>query len=195
MMTQIYARKRDERKTEDLERAGYARKTVNFQGQIVRGDPRANASDAQLLRKGIRGQTLPLGGCGRFLILRDCDHANKCLTCPSWLTSTEDLPGLRAFYSEAIHVKQRALEADNTIVLQNQNKIIPLLTIRINSLEEVSRDDSYSTDELISQLQIDLVAAQAGQEEAYEAGFIRAAKFLERKIDELKVRIAGLEES
>ncbi len=129
------------------------------------------------------------------MLLGDCDHANKCLTCPSWLTSTEDLPGLKAFYGETIHLKQRALEVNNSIVLQNQDKIIPLLSIRINSLEGEGVNDPFSIDELLSQLRIDLAEAEAGQEEAQEAGFIQAIKFLERRITELKVRIAELEES
>ncbi len=195
MMTQIYAQKRDEQVAEDLERARRKRKTVDYQGQIVHGDSRANAPNVQLLRKGIRGQTLPLGGCGRLLLLGDCDHANKCLTCPSWLTSTEDLPGLKAFYGKAIHLKQRALEVNNSIVLQNQDKIIPLLSIRINSLEAEGVNDPFSIDELLSQLRIDLAEAEAGREEAQEAGFIRAVKYLERRISELKGRIAGLEEA
>jgi len=194
-MTQIYARKRDEQVAEDLERAGRKRKTVDYQGQIVRGDSRANAPGAQLLRKGIRGQTLPLGGCGRLFLLGDCEHANKCLTCPSWLTSTEDLPGLKAFYGKAIRLKQRALEVNNSIVLQNQDKIIPLLSIRINSLQAQGDNDPLSTDELLSQLRIDLARAEAGQEEAQEAGFIQAVKYLGSRIVELKARIASLEEA
>jgi integrase/recombinase XerD len=195
MMTQIYAQKRDEQVAEDLERARRKHKTVDYQGKIVHGDSRANAPNVQLLRKGIRGQTLPLGGCGRLLLLGDCDHANKCLTCPSWLTSAEDLPGLKAFYGKAIHLKQRALEVNNSIVLQNQNKIIPLLSIRINSLEAEGVNDPFSIDELLSQLRIDLAEAEAGREEAQEAGFIRAVKYLEHRVAELKVRIAGLEEA
>ena len=61
-MTQVYARIRTERQREELERVGRRRKTVNYLGQVVRGDARANDPDAQLLRKGIRGQTLPVGG-------------------------------------------------------------------------------------------------------------------------------------
>jgi integrase len=61
-MTQIYARARDSTKREQLERASRKRKTVNYQGQIVRGDARANDPDVQLVRKGIYGQTLAVGG-------------------------------------------------------------------------------------------------------------------------------------
>lgn len=128
-MTQVYARKREEQISDEVERAGRTRKTVNYQGQTVRGDMRANAPDVQLLRKGILGQTLPVGGCGRLIVLGDCEHANKCLTCPSWLTSTEDLPRLKVFHSKAIRLKQRAIEVGNSPILQNQDKIIPLLSI------------------------------------------------------------------
>jgi len=61
-MTQVYARKRAEKQRDELERLTRRRKTVNYLGQVVTGDARANDPDAQLLRKGIRGQTLPVGG-------------------------------------------------------------------------------------------------------------------------------------
>ena len=61
-MTQVYARKRTEKQRDELERLARRRKTVNYLGQTVTGDARANDPDAQLLRKGIRGQTLAVGG-------------------------------------------------------------------------------------------------------------------------------------
>lgn len=61
-MTQVYASVRGARLREVLERVFFKRRTVNYRGQIVKGDERANDPDAQLLRKGIRGQTLPVGG-------------------------------------------------------------------------------------------------------------------------------------
>jgi len=192
-MTQVYANKRNEQVTEDIERAGHRRKTVNYQGEIVRGDTRANASNVQILRRGIRGQTLPIGGCGRLIIRGNCEHANKCLSCPSWLTSTEDIPGLKAFYGKAVRLKHQANEVGNSIVVQNQDKIIPLLAIRINGLEKMSIEASLSIDELLSQLQNDLLAAEAGREEACEIGLIQAAKRIECKIDELKARITKLD--
>src|SRR6266700_6824431 len=94
MMTQVYARVRDKKMRADLERVACMRKTVNAQGQTVKGDSRANDPEAQLVRRGIRGQTLPVGGCGRLIVLGECSHANKCLTCSMWLTATDDLPNL-----------------------------------------------------------------------------------------------------
>ena len=62
IMTQVYARKRIQKQREELERVARRRKTVNYLGQVVTGDARANDPELQLLRRGIRGQTLPVGG-------------------------------------------------------------------------------------------------------------------------------------
>jgi len=61
-MTQVYARIRDKKLRRDLERVARKRKTVNYQGNAVKGDPRANDPEAQITRNGVRGQTLPVGG-------------------------------------------------------------------------------------------------------------------------------------
>ena len=88
-----------------------------------------------MTRKGMRGQTLPVGGSGRLVVLGECAHANKCLTCPMWLTSTEDLPELKSFYERAVRLKQRAIEKDNQFVVEHQDRILAGLSIRISSLE------------------------------------------------------------
>lgn len=192
-MTQVYARVRDQKLRTDLERVARKRKTVDYQGQTVKGDPRANDPEVQMARKGVRGQTLPVGGCGRLVVLGDCTHANKCLTCPMWLTSTDDVPALKSFYDRAIHLKQHALEKGNQIVVQQQDRIIPTLALRIKSLEETSMDGSLCIDEVLSQVRLDLAEAEDGLEEAQSAGLVLAARHLERAIVEMKRHIAALE--
>ena len=194
-MTQVYARKRESEIREEFERAMRKRKTVNYQGRIVTGDSRANELDVQMLRKGIRGQTLPLGGCGRILLLGNCDHANVCLTCQFWLTSTEDLPGLRAFYRKALYLKQRASEVGNPVVLGNQEKIIPILALRIKSLEDEGHDNVNSIENLIIQLRAELVEAEVGRDEMQDAGRLFTVRLIDRKVAELRARIAELEEA
>ena len=194
-MTQRYAQKRAAKLRAELERASRKRKTVNAVGQVVAGDPRANDPDAQLVRKGIRGQTLPVGGCGRLIVLGGCPHANTCVTCTYWLTSTDDLPALKSFYQRAVRLKQRATGVGNQLVIEQQDRIIPSLSVRIRSLEDPSSDGGLSVDELLSQLRCDLVEAESGREEAREAGLPLAAKHLERAITELKMRLAALEET
>lgn len=135
-----------------------------------------------------------MGGCSRLVVLGDCSHANKCLTCPMWLTSTDDLPALKSFYERAIRLKQRATAVGNQVVINQQDHIIPLLAVRIKSLEATEMDGSLCVDDVLASLRADLAEAESGLEEAREAGLILAAKHLERAISEIKARILALEE-
>lgn len=193
-MTQYYAQKRLQTIRAELQRIGLKHKTINFQGLVVKGDVGANGVEPQLLRKGIRGQTLPVGGCGRPVVSGPCDHENKCLTCVFWLTSTEDLPTLKAFLDRAIRLRQRAAAAGSQIVVANQDRIIPLLQLRVASLEAPGRtDEMISVNDLLRQLKRELAELEEGLEEAYEAQLVIAVKQLERRISELKIQIAALE--
>ncbi|MGZ3646363.1 MAG: tyrosine-type recombinase/integrase [Ktedonobacteraceae bacterium] len=193
-MTQRYARVKNKKLRADLMRVQLKRKTVNSQGNVIKGDPRANDPEVQMTRKGMRGQTLPIGGCGRLVVLGECAHANKCLTCPMWLTSTEDLPELKSFYERAVRLKQRAIEKDNQFVVEHQDRILAGLSIRISSLERSEMDGTLVVDEVLGQLQTDLAEAENALEEVRENGLIPTAKYLERTITDLKARIAALEE-
>lgn len=191
-MTQVYARMRATKVREALERAALSRKTVNAQGETVKGDARANDPDVQLIRKGIRGQTLPIGGCGRLVVLGECNYANKCVTCPMWLTSTDDLPALKSFYERAVRLKRRATEVGNQAVVQQQEHILMNLTVRLKSLEEPEGESMLSLDEMLAQLRTDLAEAESGLEEARAAGLLLAAKHLERVMSEIRARLAAL---
>lgn len=194
-MTERYAHKRATQVRAELERVYRKRKTVDYQGNAVKGDPRANDPEIQMTRKGVRGQTLPVGGCGRLVVLGDCSYANKCLTCPMWLTSTDDLPKLKSFYERAIRLKQRATEVGNQYVIEQQEHIIANLAVRINSLENTQTDETLCVDDVLTQLRLDLAEAESALEEVRENGLVPAAKYLERTIIDLKSRIAALEET
>jgi integrase/recombinase XerD len=193
-MTERYAHKRAAQVRAELERTYRRRKTVDAQGNIVKGDARANDPEVQMTRKGIRGQTLPIGGCGRLVVLGECSHANKCLTCPMWLTSTDDLPKLKSFYDRALRLKQRATLADNQFVVEQQERIIATLSVRIKSLEVTEMDGTLCVDDLLGQLRRDLIEAESALEEVHENGLVPAAKYLERTIADLKARLVTLEE-
>lgn len=49
-----------------------------------------------------------------------------------WLASTDDLPALKSFYERALHLKQRAMETGNRFVIEQQERIIATLAVRIN---------------------------------------------------------------
>ena len=193
-MTERYAHKRAAQVRAELERTYRRRKTVDAQGNIVKGDARANDPEVQMTRKGIRGQTLPIGGCGRLVVLGECSHANKCLTCPMWLTSTDDLPKLKSFYDRALRLKQRATLADSQFVVEQQERIIATLSVRIKSLEVTEMDGTLCVDDLLGQLRRDLIEAESALEEVHENGLVPAAKYLERTIADLKARLVTLEE-
>jgi integrase len=195
IMTQVYARIKDKKMRADLERAAHRRKTVDYQGNAVKGDSRANDPQVQMTRKGVRGQTLPVGGCGRLVVLGECSHANKCLICPMWLTSTDDLPKLKSFYERAVRLKHQATDKGNQFVVDQQAHIIASLAIRIKSLEETAMNGTLAIDEVLGQLQADLTEAESALEEVRENGLIPAAKYLEQAIADLKARIAALEEA
>ena len=111
-----------------------------------------------------------------------------------WLTSTEDLPKLKSFYERAVRLKQRASDVGNHFVIEQQERIIANLAVRIESLEATEMDGKLVVDEVLGQLQTDLVEAECALEEVRENGLIPAAKYLERTIVDLKARIAALEE-
>ncbi len=190
-MTERYAYKRAAQVRAELERIYRRRKTVDAEGKALKGDARANAPEVQMTRKGMRGQTLPVGGCGRLVVLGECSHANKCLTCPMWLTSTDDLPALHSFYERAVRLKQRAIDKGN---IEQQERIIATLAVRIKSLEATEMGGMLCVDDLLAQLRSELIEAETGLEEVREAGLVLAAKQLKRSITELKTRLAALEE-
>jgi prefoldin subunit 5 len=92
-----------------------------------------------------------------------------------------------------VRLKQRATELGNHLVIEQQDRVIPGLALRIKSLEDSSTDAGLSVDELLSQLHSDLAEAESGLEEAREVGLPLAAKHLERAIADLKMRITALE--
>lgn len=194
-MTQRYARKRAAKVREELARVHRKHKTVNAQGELIKGDAQANDPDVQMIRKGVRGQTLAVGGCGRLVVLGECNYANKCLTCPMWLTSTDDLPALKSFHGRSLRLLQRATNIGNQVVVQQQKQIISNLDVRITSLEASDEGSTPGYDELLAGLRTELLETTSGLEEAREAGLLLAAKHLERIITDLKARIAALEET
>ena len=192
--TQIYAYKKGDTLREELERVA-RKKTVNHMGEVVPKDVQVNNPLIQITRKGIRGQTLPIGGCGRPVISGDCEHANKCLDCIYWLTSTEDLPRLKAFYNRANQLWQKAVESGNQIVVKNQEHIIPLLALRIAKLEDTSMDGSLTVVDLLTQLRTECKEVESEMEEARAQGRLVVAKELERIVEDLKAKIIALEAS
>ncbi|GLV61169.1 hypothetical protein KDH_79850 [Dictyobacter sp. S3.2.2.5] len=94
-----------------------------------------------------------------------------------------------------MRLKQRAIERGNQFVVQQQDHIIPILEVRIKSLEIPEMDGSLCLDDVLAQLCSDLTEAESGLEEARVAGLVLASRHLERAITEIKARIVALEGS
>jgi site-specific recombinase XerD len=128
-MTAVYARLHATTIREHWERAVV---TVNAQGEIVQldqSDPLSNAAWTRI-SLGRAKQTLPNGYCGLPLV-RDCEHANPCLTCPMFLTTPEFLPQHREQRVRTLTIIDTARTAGhdriaekNTTILNNLDKII-----------------------------------------------------------------------
>ena len=129
------------------------------------------------------------------MISGKCAHANQCLDCTFWLTSTEDLPGLKIFYNKTTQLRQKAVEVGNQIVVKNLEHIIPLLALRIAKLEDTSMDGSLTVVDLLTQLRTECKEVESEMEEAREQGRLVVAKELERIVEDLKAKIIALEAS
>ena len=79
------------------------------------------------------------------------------------------------------------------MVVEQQDRIIPTLALRIKSLEGAPMDGSLCVDDVLAHLRTDLAEAECGLEEARAAGLVLATRHLERAMTELKMRIAALE--
>src|SRR5690348_13001672 len=98
-----------------------------------------------------------------------------------WLTSTEDLPALTSFSERATRLHQHAVNAGNQFVVQQQQRIVANLAVRIKSLENTEMDGTdVALDDVLMQLRMDLAEAESALDEVCVNGLIPAAKYLER---------------
>jgi hypothetical protein len=90
-------------------------------------------------------------------------------------------------------LRQHAITKGNQFVIDQQDRIIATLTLRIKSLETTEMDGSLCIDDILAQLRTDLAEAECGLEEAQAAGLVLATRHLERALTEMKMRITALE--
>jgi integrase len=130
-MTSHYARLHDTTVREYWERAH----KVNAKGETVTLDPDGPLAEAAWAKQRLSRatQALPNGYCGLPLV-QQCPHANSCLTCPMFLTTTEFLPQHRAHRQQTLQIistaqargQLRQVEM-NRQVADNLNRIITTL--------------------------------------------------------------------
>ncbi|GAA1963446.1 tyrosine-type recombinase/integrase [Catenulispora subtropica] len=138
-MTAVYARLHDTTIREHWERATL---TVNAEGEIVKveeSDPLSNAVWSRI-SLGRAKQTLPNGYCGLPLI-RDCEHANPCLTCPMFLTTPEFLPQHQEQRGRTLTIIESAKSAGHARIAEKNQKILENLDKIITACESCEDDE------------------------------------------------------
>ncbi|MBV8349787.1 MAG: tyrosine-type recombinase/integrase [Mycolicibacterium sp.] len=127
-MTGHYARLHDT----TVRRQWEAARKVDIHGATVSLDPAGPLADAAWAKQrlGRATQALPNGYCG-LPVQQSCPHANACLTCPMFLTTSEFLPQHRAQRQQVLQLVtaaeargQQRLAEMNRQVLHNLDNII-----------------------------------------------------------------------
>jgi integrase len=132
-MTAHYARLHDT----TVRRAWENARKVDIHGNQVTLDPGGSIADAAWAKQrlGRATQALPNGYCG-LPIQQSCPHANACLTCPMFLTTSEFLPQHRAQRRQTLDLITAA-EARGQQRLADMNKtVLTNLDSILTSLEE-----------------------------------------------------------
>ena len=147
-MTAHYARLSDT----SIRRHWEAARKVNASGVEVTLDPDGPLAEAawSKQRLGRATQALPNGYCG-LPVQKTCPHANDCLTCPMFITTTEFLPHHREHRTQLLQIisaaeargQQRLVEM-NTQVLGNLDRIIDTLADTPDAVRDRQDTDNAS---------------------------------------------------
>lgn len=141
-MTAHYARLHDTTVRRHWEKA----RKVDAKGESVTVDPDGPLAEANWAKQrlGRATQALPNGYCG-LPVQKTCPHANACLTCPMFVTTSEFLPQHREQRQQLLQIisaadargQARVVEM-NRQVLGNLDRIITGLETDTNSQEETA---------------------------------------------------------
>jgi len=104
-MTLRYARIYDQTLKEEV--AKFQGKVVNIAGQVVESqNPEFDTADLQWFKRNVQAQALPNGSCALPAPMKECPHANACLTCTHFRTTIEFL----AHHQEQLQQTEKLLE-------------------------------------------------------------------------------------
>jgi integrase len=132
-MTGHYARLSDTTIRRHWEKA----RKVNASGQAVTLDPGGPLAEAAWAKQRISRatQALPNGYCGLPLV-RQCPHANACLTCPMFITTAEFLPQHRGHHQQVLQIISAAQAAGQTRLAEMNQQVASNLAKIITTLED-----------------------------------------------------------
>ena len=136
-MTAHYARLSDKTVREHWEKA----RKVSATGQPVQISPDGPLGDAAWARQQLSRatQSLPNGYC-QLPLVKTCPHANSCLTCPMFVTTTEFLPQHRAQRQATLQLITAAEASGHARVAEMNKQVAVNLGKIITALEAGGKD-------------------------------------------------------
>ncbi|MEH2325886.1 MAG: tyrosine-type recombinase/integrase [Nostoc sp.] len=138
-MTAVYAHIHDQTMKEEI--AKYQGKIVNISGLVVEANNiEADMVDLQWFKKNIHAQALPNGSCALPTISQGCPHANACLTCTHFRTTSEYLAEHKQQLEQTNQIIQKA-EANGWMRQIEMNQKIKTNLENIISVLEVDAND------------------------------------------------------
>jgi hypothetical protein len=141
-MTAHYARLSDAAIRRHWEQA----RKVSIRGEDVVLDPDGPLAEAAWAkqRMGRAVQALPNGYCGLPLVKR-CEHANACLTCPLFITTSEFLPGHRRQHQQALEIISAAEARGQARMAEMNQQVAGSLERIITALEAAGNQQETIT--------------------------------------------------
>ncbi|MEP0754077.1 tyrosine-type recombinase/integrase [Trichocoleus sp. Lan] len=133
-MTAVYAQIHDQTMKEAI--AKFQGKVVNIAGQVIESHtPEVETLDLEWFKRSIQAQALPNGSCALPTISQGCPHANACLTCAHFRTTTEFLESHKAQLAETEKLIEKAKGNNWIRQIEMNEKVKANLVNIINSLE------------------------------------------------------------
>jgi len=138
-MTAHYARLSDK----TVRRHWEAARKVNHRGETVTLDPDGPLAEAAWAKHRLARatQALPNGYCGLPLI-KTCQHANACLTCPLFITTAEFLPQHREQHRQTLQIISTAQARGQARMVEMNQQVADNIQSIITALEADERADA-----------------------------------------------------
>jgi len=135
-MTSVYAHIMDSTLKRAIEE--YRAKKVDISGAVVPDSGAAVPEDALVLKRNVQAQALPNGQCHLPVQAGPCPHANACLTCGHFRSTTRFLPVLKQQLADADRMVDWARESDAKRVLEMNERVAANLRSMIAALDSGS---------------------------------------------------------
>ena len=143
MMTAHYARLHDT----TVRRHWEAARKVDITGHSVVVDPDGPLAEAAWAKQrlGRATQALPNGFCG-LPVQKTCPHANACLTCPMFLTTSDFLPEHRSHRRQTLQLITAAEANGHTRLVEMNRQVLGSLDRIIAALADQPDQDAEVSD-------------------------------------------------